>query len=65
MQQTNGGTAPKCAVILAGVLLLLLGAGLWGDGLVLARSLIFQSTSTCSSKDLNLYTVSSLKCSES
>lgn len=55
-----GGTAPKCTVMPAGVLSLLSGAGLWEagcDGLVLARSLAFQSTSTCSSKDLNLYTV--------
>lgn len=63
-----GGIAPKCTVMPAGVLSLLSGAGLWEagcDGLVLARSLAFQSTATCSSKDLSLSTVSSLKCGES
>lgn len=63
-----GGTAPKCTVIPADGLTLLSGARLWRagcDGLVMPHSLAFQFTSTCSSKDLNLYTVSSLKCGES
>jgi len=58
-----GGSTLKSAVMPADVLSWLSGAGLWGagcDGLVLAHSLAFQSASTCLSKDLNLYTVSSL-----
>lgn len=63
-----GGTIQKCKVIQAGALWLLRGVGLWGagcDGLSLACSLVFQATSTCSSKNLNLCAVSGVKCGES
>lgn len=63
-----GGTVPKCTVTPSGAPWLLRGVGLWGagcDGLSLACSLVFQATSTGSSKDSNFCAVSSLKCGES
>lgn len=59
-----GGTIPKCRVVLVGAPWLLRDVGLWGTGCD-GLSLVFQATSTCSSKNLNLCAVSSLKCGES